>query len=272
MDMQPGGIQGTVVFIGGGNMAGAIVGGLVRGGLPAGQLVVVEPDAARRDALAAAHGVDVRAAVDANVDAPAAVVWAVKPQVFDAAAATAAPHLHTALQLSVMAGVRAGRIAAATGSDRVVRCMPNTPALIGRGIAGVCASPAVDAAGRALADAILAPTGERIWLADESLLDAVTALSGSGPAYVFRVIESMIAAGVELGLPAADARRFAVHTVAGAAALADAASDDVATLRRNVTSPGGTTAAALAVLEARGFGPALEAAMRAARDRARELG
>lgn len=265
-------IPGKLVFIGGGNMAGAIVGGLVRGGLSPAQVVVVEPSADRRAALQREHGVACVAAPDATLAGAALAVWAVKPQVFAEAAAQAAPQVGGALQLSVMAGVRAAAIAAATGSARVVRCMPNTPALIGQGIAGVYATPEVDAAGHSLAEAVLAPTGQVVWLPREDLLDAVTALSGSGPAYVFRLIEAQLEAAQAMGLPAEDARRLAVQTVAGAAALAAASTEPVATLRRNVTSPGGTTAAALAVLEARGFGDTMRDAVLAARDRARELG
>jgi len=262
----------TIAFIGGGNMAGAIVGGLVAGGRRADSILVVDPGVSQRRARADRFGVRVLPAADASLAAAGLVVWAVKPQLFRVAAAPCAPHVAGALQLSVMAGIRSDAIVAATGSERVVRAMPNTPALIGQGVAGVFARPAVSAADRAAVAAALAPTGEIVWLDDEAALDAVTALSGSGPAYVFHLIEAMLAAAREMGLADADARRLAVRTVAGAAALAAASSDSPETLRRNVTSPGGTTHAAMTLIEARGVKTAIVEAIVAARDRARELG
>jgi pyrroline-5-carboxylate reductase len=177
-----------------------------------------------------------------------------------------------ALHLSVMAGIRSDAIAAATGTERVVRAMPNTPALIGQGVAGVFARAAASELDRALVESLLAPTSEVVWVDREDALDAVTALSGSGPAYVFHLIEAMLAAAREMGLPDAEAKRLAVQTVAGAAALAARTAEPPETLRRNVTSPGGTTHAAMTVLDERGMKAALIAAILAARDRARELG
>ena len=261
-------------FIGGGNMAGALIGGLLRSGRDPASIVVVEPDAAQRARLAVAHGVhavDGAASAGALQDA-SLVVWAVKPQVFADAARPLAASVRGALQLSIMAGIRSATVAAATGTDRVVRAMPNTPALIGRGIAGLFAGSSVDAAGRSAAEAVLASAGGCVWVEREDLLDAVTALSGSGPAYAFLLLEAMLDAARAIGLPDADARRLAVETVAGAAALAAASAEPLDTLRRNVTSPGGTTAAAVAVLEARGVKAAVVDAIVAARDRARELG
>ena len=262
----------TIAFIGGGNMASAIVGGLVAGGHPAGSILVVEPGEAQRLALASRFQVRVLAAADASLGAAGLVVWAVKPQLFRAAAAPCAPHVGGAVQLSVMAGIRSDAIAAATGSERIVRAMPNTPALIGQGVAGVYARPAVSAADCELAAAALAPTGQIVWLADEAALDAVTALSGSGPAYVFHLIEAMLEAGRAMGLGDDEARRLAVQTVAGAAALAASSRESPETLRRNVTSPGGTTHAAMARIESHGVKAAWVEAILAARDRARELG
>ncbi len=262
----------AIAFIGGGNMAGAIVGGLVAGGRRADSILVVDPGEAARQGLVERFGVRALAAADASLAAAGLVVWAVKPQLFAAAAAPCAAHVGGALQLSVMAGIRSDAIVRATGSERVVRAMPNTPALIGQGVAGVFARPAVSAADRATVAATLAPTGEVVWLVDEAALDAVTALSGSGPAYVFHLIEAMLAAAREMGLPEAEARRLAVQTVAGAAALAAASSDSPETLRQKVTSPGGTTHAAMTLIEARGVKAAIVEAIVAARDRARELG
>ena len=262
----------TIAFIGGGNMASAIVGGLIGSGRGRESIIVVEPGAAQRQLLAERFGVAALAAADSALEAAGLVVWAVKPQLFGAAAAPCAPHVGRALQLSVMAGIRSAAIASATGSERVVRAMPNTPALIGQGVAGVFARPAVSAEDRERVEAVLAPTGELVWVDHEDALDAVTALSGSGPAYVFHLIEAMLAAAHEMGLPEAEARRLAVQTVAGAAALAAGSSETPEMLRRNVTSPGGTTHAAMALLEARGVKAAFIAAILAARERARELG
>jgi pyrroline-5-carboxylate reductase len=264
-----------IAFIGGGNMAMAILGGLRRGGAAPDALVVVEPQAAQRERLRAALGI--RAHETAQAAGPAlataaAVVWAVKPQVFAEAAPPCAPHVCGALQLSIMAGTRTAAIAVATGTERVVRAMPNTPALIGQGIAGLYARPAVDAAGRALAEAVLAPTGRTLWLEREADLDAVTALSGSGPAYVFYFIEAMMQAGTEMGLTAAQARELAQATFAGAAALAAESAEAPELLRERVTSKGGTTHAALSSLQADGVKAAFVRALHAARARAEELG
>ena len=178
----------TIAFIGGGNMAAAIVGGLVGGGQAPETILVVDPGEAQRRGLAERFGVRALAAADPSLASAALVVWAVKPQLFRAAAAPCAPWVAEALQLSVMAGIRSDAIAKASGSERVVRAMPNTPALIGQGVAGVYARPAVSADDRQRAAVTLAPTGKIVWLGDEAALDAVTALSGSGPAYVFHLL------------------------------------------------------------------------------------
>lgn len=261
-----------IAFIGGGNMAGALIGGLRRAGWAAEAIAVVEPDAGQRERLLQAHGVTAQAAADVRLAAAATVVWAVKPQHFADAAALCAPHVAAALQLSVMAGVRCGAIARASGSDRVVRSMPNTPALIGRGIAGLFASPAVDDTGRTLAEALFAPTGQTLWVAREDELDAVTALSGSGPAYVFYWLEAMVKAAREMGLSAEQGRRLALATFDGATALAAASDEAPQALRERVTSPGGTTFAAIASLQADGVAAAFVKALHAARARATELG
>jgi len=164
--------------------------------------IVVDPGDAQRAKLANEFGVRTLAAADASLAQASMVVWAVKPQFFSAAAAPCAAHVKNALQLSVMAGIRSDAIARASGSERVVRAMPNTPALIGRGISGLYARPSVGAAERAEVDAVLAPTGQTLWVDREEDLDAVTALSGSGPAYVFYFVEAMIAAAQQMGLSA----------------------------------------------------------------------
>lgn len=261
-----------LAFIGGGNMAGAIVGGLVRGGRDPASILVLDPGEAPRARLAAEFGVRTFAAADPALGAAGLVVWAVKPQYFLAAAAGCTAVLGPALHLSVMAGIRSDAIARATGAARIVRAMPNTPALIGQGIAGLFARAGATAADRTAVEAVLAPTGRSLWVGREEDLDAVTALSGSGPAYVFYFVEAMVQAAVEMGLDPAQGKQLALATFAGATALAERSAESPQVLREQVTSRGGTTHAALAALEAAGVGPAFVRALHAARDRARALG
>jgi pyrroline-5-carboxylate reductase len=261
-----------IAFIGGGNMAGAIVGGLVKSGRAPDSILVLDPGEAQRAKLQADFGVRTLAAADPALAQASLVVWAVKPQFFAAAAAPCAPHIGGALQLSVMAGLRSDAIARASGSERVVRAMPNTPALIGQGISGLYARPAVGDAGRAQVEAVLAPTGQTLWVAREEDLDAVTALSGSGPAYVFYFVEAMMEAAQRMGLDAAQGKRLALATFDGATRLAASSDEPPATLRERVTSKGGTTYAALTSMEASGVREAFVRAMLAACERVRELG
>ena len=260
-----------IAFIGGGNMASAIIGGLIRQGLPATQVMVVEPFEATRVLLKSQHGVQAHPTPGPFLADADLIVWAVKPQSFREAAAPVAPLAGRALQLSVMAGIRAADIAAASGSARIVRCMPNTPALVGRGMTGL-----FDASGapadRQLAETVIRTTGDVLWVEREELLDAVTALSGSGPAYVFYFLEAMQQAGAELGLTATQARRLAVGTFAGGTQLAADSPEPLATLRERVTSKGGTTYAALTAMEQAGVKAAFVQAMHAACARAKELG
>jgi pyrroline-5-carboxylate reductase len=265
-------LSGRVAFIGGGNMAGALIGGLVRAGHDPDALVVVEPFEAQRARLAQEFGVHAQTRADARLADCATVVWAVKPQLFAEAAAPCAAFVGGALQISVMAGVRCATIAAASGSVRVVRSMPNTPALIGQGIAGLYAEPAVSAAERAAAAALFAPTGQLLWVEQEADLDAVTALSGSGPAYVFYFLEAMVQAATEMGLSAEQGRALGQATFAGAAALAQRSPLSPTALREQVTSKGGTTHAAITSLDADGVKAAFVRALHAARTRAEELG
>ncbi len=261
-----------IVFIGGGNMASAIVGGLVKAGRPAQSITVVEPFDAQRERLNTQFGVHTLPAADAGLARVALVVWAVKPQLFREAAAPCAPWLGGALQLSVMAGIRSDAIARASRTERVVRAMPNTPALIGRGISGLYARPAVSDSDRALVEQVLAPTGTVCWVGQEHDLDAVTALSGSGPAYVFYFVEAMMQAAVEMGLTETQGKQLALATFAGATALAESSAEPPAVLRERVTSKGGTTYAALTSLEGAGVKKAFVDALKAAQQRARELG
>lgn len=265
-------------FIGGGNMAQALIGGQIRAGRAPDSIVVLDPGEVQRARLQAEYRVRTLAGADAvghgdvGLAAAATVVWAVKPQVFRDAAAACAPHVADALQISVMAGIPSSAIARAIGTEHVVRTMPNTPALIGQGVAGLYARDAVTLAERQEVEALLASTGQLVWLEQEEHLDAVTALSGSGPAYVFYFIEAMIQAAEDMGLTAEQGRQFALATFAGATALAQSSSDAPAVLRQRVTSQGGTTHAAISAMEAAGLGPAFVAAMRAAQRRAAEMG
>ena len=261
-----------IAFIGGGNMASAIIGGLRKNGRDGSTIVVVDPGETQRAKLANEFGVRALAAADVSLAQASLVVWAVKPQFFAAAAAPCAVHVRNALQLSVMAGIRSDAIARASGSERVVRAMPNTPALIGRGISGLYARAAVGASERAQVDAVLAPTGQTVWVDREEDLDAVTALSGSGPAYVFYFVEAMIAAAQQMGLSPEQGKQLALATFAGATELAATSDDPPQVLRERVTSKGGTTHAALTSLEASGVKAAFITALRAAQQRARELG
>jgi pyrroline-5-carboxylate reductase len=261
-----------IAFIGGGNMASALIGGLLRSGRDAAEIAVVEPFEAQRDKLAQAFGVRAQATADARLAGASTVVWAVKPQLFAEAAAPCAPFVGGALQVSVMAGVRSAAVSQASRSPRVVRAMPNTPALIGQGIAGLFATADVDAAARAEVDALFAPTGAVLWLAREDDLDAVTALSGSGPAYVFYFLEAMMQAATEMGLDEAQGRLLAQHTFAGATALARQSPLPPQELRAQVTSKGGTTFAAITALDDSGVKAAFVKALHAARQRAAELG
>ncbi len=262
----------SIAFIGGGNMASALIGGLRKTGVAGAAITAVEPSAEQRQRLEREFGVRTQAAADARLAQASLVVWAVKPQLFGLAAEPCAQHVGAALHLSVMAGIRCDTLARATGSKRIVRSMPNTPALIGRGIAGLFAMPAVTAAERERVERVLAPTGQTLWVAREDDLDAVTALSGSGPAYVFYFIEAMTVAAVEMGLSAEQGKRLATATFDGAAALATQSAEPPELLRERVTSKGGTTYAALQSLENDAVKAAFIRALKAAQQRAKELG
>ncbi|WP_295640656.1 pyrroline-5-carboxylate reductase [uncultured Methylibium sp.] len=272
MSTSPDLLRAPVAFIGGGNMASALIGGLLKSGRPASQVLVVEPWDEQRAKLKAQFGIDAAAAASTALAQAGLVVWAVKPQSFKEAAAPCAAHVAGAAQLSVMAGIRSDAIVAATGSARVVRAMPNTPALIGRGIAGLYARPEVDAALRTAVEHLLAPTGQTLWVERETDLDAVTALSGSGPAYVFLFIEALTDAAREMGLSDAQGRALALATFSGATALAEQSAEPPSVLRERVTSKGGTTYAALGSMQAAGVREAITKAVRAAQRRAAELG
>ena len=262
----------VISFIGGGNMATALIGGLAGKITPAANLHVIEINADARARLAAL-GVRTSAAVDAAISASDVVILAVKPQQMHAVATQLRPFLTTQLLISIAAGIRAADLSRWLGGyGAIVRCMPNTPALIGRGITGLVALEKVTPAQRTQADAILCAVGSTVWLDDEALLDPVTALSGSGPAYVFYFIEAMQQAGVQLGLTAEQARDLSIATFVGAAQLAADASEPVSVLRERVTSQGGTTHAALTSMHESGVAAAIGRAIEAASVRGTALG
>ncbi len=292
-----------IAFIGGGNMATALIGGLLKQGFAAADISAVEPFEAARAKLTAQSGIACTAAPSAALGDVDAIVMAVKPQNMREAAQAVAPYLKprmttqmtaqmttqsvtaqsatspAAQQLivSIAAGTRIADLARWLGTDgkahsSIVRCMPNTPALVGLGITGMCAAAGVSQDQCATAERILRAVGEVVWVESEALIDPVTAVSGSGPAYVFYFLEAMIEAGTKLGLDATSAKRLAVATFTGAAKLAADSSDDLATLRANVTSKGGTTAAALQVMMERQVKEAIGSAVEAASARGRELG
>ena len=264
----------SITFIGGGNMASAIIGGLIRQGQSPDSIHIVEPWEEQRGRLVQAFpGVGIHAAAGADLPATDLVVWAVKPQMFKEAATAAATMLSPAsLHLSVAAGIPSDSIARWLGTERVVRAMPNTPALVGLGMTGLFARDAVSADDRAVVEQVVKTTGELAWVSAEVQLDAVTALSGSGPAYVFFFLEAMTEAGMGMGLTQQQAYQLAVATFAGASSLAAASSESPEVLRQRVTSKGGTTYAAITSMENAGIKPAFVAAMQAAEQRARELG
>ena len=263
----------NITFIGGGNMATALIGGLLAKGQAAAAIRVVEPQAQARERLAAQFGVACADSVAAAGPLGEAVVLAVKPQQMRAAAQALRPRLARELVISIAAGIRLADLQRWLGGHALlVRCMPNTPALIGAGISGVYASAAVDAAQRAQAETILGAVGATLWVEQESQLDPVTAISGSGPAYVFYFIEALQRAAQEMGFSAADARKLAIETFAGTAKLAAQSPEDVAQLRERVTSKGGTTERALASMNDDGVQDMIVRALHAAKQRAHELG
>lgn len=261
-----------ITFIGGGNMANALIGGLRRQGYSAAGIQVVEPVEELRVRLEEVYGVRCTPALDASALNCEVLVLAVKPQVMKEALAPAAGKLAGQLVISIAAGLRIDVLSRWLGGhERIVRTMPNTPALIGAGLTGLCAGAAVDADGRAEAEKILSAVGRTLWVEDEAKMDAVTALSGSGPGYVFYFIEALEQSARELGFDEATARLFAVETFLGAAKLAETSEETISTLRVRVTSKGGTTAAALDSFVADDVAGAIHRGVLAAEARGREL-
>ena len=262
-----------IAFLGGGNMASALIGGLLAKGYAADSISVIERFPQARDSLAARYKVHVSESPDAQTFAADTLVLAVKPQDMRKAVAFLSSKLEQQLVISIAAGIRLEDLARWLGGyTKLVRVMPNTPALIGAGIAGLYAGPGVSADERKRAEAILDAVGKTVWVGDESLIDPVTAVSGSGPAYVFYFIESLEKAGVDLGLDPEAARKLAIQTFVGAARLAAESTEPPGTLRERVTSKGGTTEAALKVFAAEDLAGRIGKALKAASDRGAELG
>ncbi len=255
-------------------MASALIAGLAGKFTPGANIHVVDPNPEALERLRQAHGVSVAHQIGDEVRLSEVVVLAVKPQQMREAAALLQPQLGAgALVLSIAAGIRGADLSRWLGGHRaVVRTMPNTPALIGRGITGMVAMDGVSEAQKAAADAIMKAAGQTVWLDDEALIDPVTAVSGSGPAYVFYFLEAMQQAAVELGLTAEQGRELAVATFAGAAELAERSPESLQVLRERVTSKGGTTYAAITSMDESGVKAAVVKALKAASARGRELG
>lgn len=262
-----------ITFIGGGNMATALIGGLLAKGFAAADVFVVDVSADSRSRLEQSFALRTAESIDAAALACDVLVLAVKPQQARAVASALAPLLERQLVVSIAAGIRIPDLSRWLGGHaRIVRAMPNTPALIGAGITGLYAPPAVLQPERDSAERVLAAVGQTLWVSDEAQIDGVTAISGSGPAYVFLLIEAMQQAAAELGFSADEARLLSVATAQGAAQLAAQSPEPASVLRERVTSKGGTTAAALAVMAERGVREAIAAGALAAAARSRELG
>jgi pyrroline-5-carboxylate reductase len=263
----------NITFIGGGNMATAMAGGLLKNGWPPDSIFVVDVDTAARDRLARALNVRTAPVLDALSAVAECIVIAVKPQQVRQAAQALRPFLGSQLVISIAAGIRLDELSRWLGTyPKIVRVMPNTPALEGAGVSGMCALPAVSADDRARAEQIMKAVGTTFWVDDESRMDAVTAVSGSGPAYVFYFMEALEQAALEFGFEAADAKKIALDTFSGAVKLAQVSTENVATLRRRVTSPGGTTERAIGTMEAAGVRATILKSIHAAAERSRELG
>lgn len=269
-------IPSRIAFLGGGNMAGALINGLLSQGLPADQLLVVDIHEPTRERWAT-QGLKTRPKPDVFLEGCDIWVLAVKPQQLHAVTQAIRPFLKPdTLVISIAAGISLSSLSNWLGETdqpftNIIRAMPNTPALVNQGVTGLAAGSGVNQAHQALATQVLESVGQVVWVVNDAQIDAVTAVSGSGPAYVFRFLESLIAGGVEVGLSADEAKALAIATVQGAVALAANSQEPIHALRENVTSKGGTTAAALDVLQSEGFMETIVKAVQAAHIRAAEL-
>jgi pyrroline-5-carboxylate reductase len=261
-----------IAFIGAGNMAASLIGGLRAKGLDAAQIRASDPGEETRARVSAEHGIEVFADNAQAIEGADVVVLAVKPQAMKAVCEAIRPSLKPGqLVVSIAAGITCASMNNWLGAQPIVRCMPNTPALLRQGVSGLFATAEVSIEQRQQAQDLLSAVGIALWLNEEQQLDAVTAVSGSGPAYFFLLIEAMTAAGVKLGLPADIAARLTVQTALGAAHMAVASDVDAAELRRRVTSPAGTTEAAIKSFQADGFEALVEKALGAAAHRSAEM-
>lgn len=266
--------QQTLGFIGAGNMAGSLIGGLISDGFPAGNIWVSDVDTAKLQDLAQRFGVHTSENNQAVAEQAAIIVLAVKPQILQTVATGIAAHVQQRkpLVISIAAGITESALERWLGGDvALVRCMPNTPALVKTGATALHANPQTSEDQKSEAEAILRSVGLAVWVEQEQLLDTVTALSGSGPAYFFLMMEAMEDAAVELGLDRATARLLAQQTALGAARIAIESEEPPAELRQRVTSPGGTTERAIQTFERGELRALVARAMRAAQDRAGEL-
>jgi pyrroline-5-carboxylate reductase len=267
-------VQKRIVFIGGGNMARSLIGGLIRTGISASRIVASEPNAELREALARDFAIATHAANDESARNANVLVIAVKPQMMKTVCAGLRDIVQASrpLIVSIAAGITIDQLDNWLGGNvAVVRCMPNTPALIGAGATGLCANARVTSEQRALAQNIVDAVGLSRWIDDESSMDTVTALSGSGPAYFFLLVEALEEAAVAQGLPRDAARELAAQTCLGAGRMLRESDVDAAELRRRVTSPNGTTQAALESFEADNFADIVARAVAAAKKRGGEL-
>ena len=262
-----------IAFIGGGNMARALIGGLIRNKFLATNILVVELNTETRLKLVNDFGISSQAEINAQLSAVDVIIFAIKPQDLRTAAQSLQPYLKTQLIISIAAGIRAFDLVNWLGNyTKIIRCMPNTPALIGLGVTGLVALPSVTTTDKERATQILEAVGQSVWLEEEQQLDAVTAISGSGPAYVFYFIEAMQAAALQMGLDAGQANVLILGTFLGATQLAIQSEETVSLLRERVTSKGGTTAAALNSMNENNLQQKIIMALEAAKQRAAELG
>lgn len=262
-----------ITFLGGGNMANALIGGMLKQGFVAGDMTVIDPGAEARAKLNDSYGVRCVENASAINEVGDLLVLAVKPQQMKEAVTPLVGKLGQAVVVSIAAGLDLATLSRFLGGHRkIVRCMPNTPALIGAGITGLCPLPEVSDAERAAADRVLSAVGSTVWIPDESRMDGVTAISGSGPAYVFLFIEALQQAAADLGFTPEQGRQLAIETVQGAAALAAQSSEPASVLRERVTSKGGTTEAALRTMSEHGVKEGIIAGVMAAEARGGELG
>lgn len=263
----------NISFIGAGNMANSIIGGLIAHGMPSESIFVSDPNEQNLNKVVQSYGVTATRTNAAAVEQSDVIVLAVKPQVMREVCTELAPHIPVGvLVISIAAGISCDSLARWLGNGRaIIRCMPNTPALVAEGASALFANAATSGQQKEIANTILSAVGSVSWVEEEGLIDAVTAVSGSGPAYFFLVMEAMINAGVQQGLARETAESLAIQTALGAAKLARESDVDVAELRRRVTSPNGTTERAIAAFEEHKLGDIFAIAMKACADRSREL-